>query len=147
MDRFFLLAMAAIPIALGVLLGIPLRTAWLRSTADSALASAAKKVVALGVSINLAVALAPLPELLSYPVYPGRVMHFPALARFFAVFAALASLGCVLPLAITAVRRGGPGRSRRLAAGALALALTPLPVHIVELWLVGRILGLHFFWR
>ena len=138
---------AAAPIALGVLLSVPLRRAWLSGTEGSTLAGAAKKVLVLGASVNLAVVLAPLPELLSYPVYGGGAMRYPALARFFAVFAALVSSGCVLPLSIATIRRCGPGRPRRLGAAALATALMPLPLHVMELWLVGRVFGLHFFWR
>jgi hypothetical protein len=147
MERLLVLALFALPVGFGVFVGVRLRRAWLRSTEDTVLTRQAAKILVLGAGIDLAVALAPVPELLTYPVYGHGAMHYPALGRFFAVFAALVSLGCVLPLSIAVIRRRGTARARRLGAAALVVSLAPLPLHLLELWLVGRLFGLHFFWR
>lgn len=142
--NFVLLAMlAVIPIVLGIVSAWVARRRW-----DAKPRRRARNLFVLAALINVAVVLSAIPELATYPISHGGLMHAPAMARMFAVFAALFSLGFVLPLAIPLVRRTTePRQVRLLGIVSIGFALLPLPLHRLLLAVIENLFGIHFFWR
>ena len=135
--------MAAIPTAIGVVAALMTRRRWCADPARRA-----RLLPGLVAVIDLAVVLSLIPELATYTVYHGGLMHAPAMARFFALFAAAFSMGFVLPLAVPLLRRNiGPRHARLRGVVAIGLALLPWPLHGLTLALIESIFGIHFFWR
>jgi hypothetical protein len=143
LSSFALMAVVAIiPMGLGVVSALMARRSWNENPARRG-----RTLCVVAAVIDAAVVSSVIPELAAYPIYHNGLMHAPATARLFAVFAALFCLGFVFPLAIPLVRNTGPRRVRLLGALSIGLALLPWPLHGLTLAVITSVFGIHFFWR